>query len=66
MRNEENEDDYRYSEEARQRDFQVIWKCDSCGKERRDYPGVNEGGQCSCGGTFCEAGESYCSTGDNV
>ena len=38
-------DDYRYSEEARSHDLQLIWKCDKCKRERRDYPGVNEGGK---------------------
>ena len=52
-------DDYRYSEEAQAHDLQLIWKCDKCKRERRDYPGVNEGGKCFCGGEFQAAGESY-------
>ena len=51
-------DDYRYSVEARERDLMIIWKCDKCGRERRDRPGYNEGGRCSCGGNYQEAGES--------
>ena len=53
-------DDYRYSDEARKHDLRMVWKCDRCGHEREDYPGVNEGGACSCGGCFKEAGETYC------
>ena len=39
--------------------LQIVWKCDRCGDEREEPPGCNEGGQCSCGGTFQQAGESY-------
>lgn len=53
-------DDYRYSEEARQHDLQIIWRCDKCHRERSDYPGTNEGGtHYGCGGEWLEAGESY-------
>lgn len=51
--------DYRYSEQARECDLMIIWKCDKCGRERKDYPGVNEGGLCDCGGRDRETGESY-------
>ena len=52
--------DYRYSQQAQDRDLRIIWKCDYCGNEREDYPGWNEGGQCSrCGGEYFESGESY-------
>ena len=51
--------DYYYSDDARERDLRIIWKCDKCGMEREDYPGVNAGGQCSCGGFFVQVGESY-------
>lgn len=40
-------------------DLRVIWKCDRCHDEREDYPNCNEGGSCSCGGTWRRAGESY-------
>lgn len=58
---DERYEDYRYSREAHEHDLKIIWKCDKCGVERRDYPGWNEGGQCRCGGTFYESGESYTS-----
>lgn len=51
--------DYRYSQEAQERDLQIIWKCNQCGAEHKEYPGCNEGGQCHCGGYFQEAGETY-------
>ena len=51
--------DYRYSQEAQEHDLKIIWKCNECGREWEDYPGCNEGGQCFCGGTFFESGESY-------
>ena len=51
-------DDYRYSKEAEEHDLMLIWKCDTCGTEREDYPGVNEGGHCQCGGVFEYLGES--------
>ena len=53
------EDDYRFSQEAQARNLKIIWKCDKCGNEREEHPGWNEGGQCPCGGTFRESGESY-------
>lgn len=53
------DEDYQHSQEAQDRDLMIIWKCSQCGKERQDYPGCNEGGQCSCGGIFIESGESY-------
>lgn len=37
----------------------IIWECDKCGHQHRDYPGCNEGGNCYCGGEYQEAGESY-------
>ena len=40
-------------------DLRIIWKCDKCGRTREEYPDCNEGGQCSCGGEFQHAGESY-------
>jgi len=52
-------DDYRYSEEARDHDLRIIWRCDRCGHEREEYPGCNEGGQCFCGGKYVESGGSY-------
>ena len=54
------EDDYRYSQEAHERDLKIIWQCNHYGNSREDYPGCNEGGQCMCGGEYFEAGESYC------
>lgn len=53
------EDDWRYSDEAHRRDLLIIWKCDKCGNEQKNPPGYNEGGQCYCGGTYQESGESY-------
>ena len=52
-------EDYRFSREARQRDLKIIWKCTNCRREREEYPGVNEGGNCYCGGEWVESGESY-------
>jgi len=52
-------EDYRYSEEARERELKIVWQCTGCGRRREDYPGYNEGGMCECGGEFVEAGESY-------
>ena len=55
-------DDYRFSEEAQERDLKVIWKCSQCGLERTDYPGCNEGGaHAECGGEWQKSGESYLS-----
>lgn len=53
------QDDYRFSEEAQERDLKIIWECDKCGNTREEPPGYNEGGRCECGGTYREAGESY-------
>ena len=53
------DEDYRYSEEAMERDLRIIWRCFMCGNEREDYPGCNEGGPCNCGGEYFQAGESY-------
>lgn len=53
------DEDYRFSDEARERDLKIIWKCSKCGSTRENYPGENEGGNCYCGGEFQEAGESY-------
>ena len=39
--------------------YRIIWKCSKCGRTREEPAGYNEGGQCPCGGTFEEAGESY-------
>lgn len=52
-------DDYRYSDEAREVDLKLIWMCNSCSTVRHDYPSINEGGQCVCGGEFVNIGESY-------
>ena len=52
-------DDYRYSDEAREHELKIVWKCDRCGRTREDYPGYNEGGTCECGGEFVEDGETY-------
>lgn len=52
-------DDYRYTEEAYERNLMIRWKCNKCGDEREDYPGINEGGTCHCGGEYIENGESY-------
>jgi len=52
-------DNYRYSEESREHDLKIVWKCSRCGIEREDYLGYNEGGNCSCGGEWQECGESY-------
>ncbi len=54
-----NQDDYRYSREAQERDLKIIWACDKCGNEREDYPGHNEGGNCECGGRWFACGETY-------
>lgn len=54
-----SEYDYRYSKEAREHELKLCWKCDTCGNKRRDYPTINEGGSCHCGGTYMENGESY-------
>ena len=54
-----NEYDYRYSQEARERDLKLVWECDTCGDKFSDYPGINEGGECRCGGHYKSAGESY-------
>lgn len=51
--------DYRYTQEARDRDLRVIWRCTGCREEREDYPGYNEGGSHHCGGQWVEIGESY-------
>lgn len=45
--------------EIEEHDIMIIWKCDSCGHRRQDRPGWNEGGKCTCGGNYLEAGESY-------
>lgn len=42
-----------------ERNLKIIWGCDQCGADREEYPDCNEGGQCSCGGTFQKMGESY-------
>lgn len=47
------------SNDDRNDDLRIIWRCNTCGYEREDYPGYNEGGQCSCGGWYEEAGVSY-------
>lgn len=52
-------DDYRYSKKAQKANLMLIWECDKCDHERKDYPGINEGGRCSCGGTYQFAGEEY-------
>jgi hypothetical protein len=46
--------DYRYSDEARAHELMIIWRCSKCGSEREDYPGINEGGPCECGGAAVE------------
>ena len=57
---EDYHDDSRYSEEAREIDLRIIWRCSRCGERREDYPGCNEGGEHSgCGGEWIEMGESY-------
>ena len=53
------EEDYRFSQEASERNLMIIWECDRCHTTREDYPGVNEGGQCYCGGWYQNVGESY-------
>jgi hypothetical protein len=53
------DDDYRYSDEAQERDLRIVWRCCKCDQEREDYPGCNEGGTHYCGGEWVEAGESY-------
>ena len=54
-----DEDDFRYSQEAHEINFMLVWECDKCGKSRSDYPGINEGGDCYCGGHWRYLGESY-------
>ncbi len=54
--------EYGSREEAEQDqdlDLRIIWKCDKCAQEREDYPNCNEGGECHCGGTWHQVGESY-------
>lgn len=58
--NRDTDYDHRYSDEARDSDLRLIWRCDKCGQEREDYPGYNEGGEHhGCGGDWENAGESY-------
>lgn len=52
-------DDYRYGEEAREANLRFVWRCNKCGDRYEDYPGYNEGGNCSCGGEYQCEGESY-------
>ena len=40
-------------------DLRIVWRCDCCGNEREEPPGCNEGGPCTCGGTYEESGQSY-------
>lgn len=47
------------AERDQELDLRIVWKCNSCGDEREEYPGCNEDVQCFCGGTFQRAGESY-------
>lgn len=51
--------DYQYSQEAYNYDLKIIWRCTICGDERESEPGVNDGGQCPCGGRWSNCGESY-------
>ena len=37
----------------------IIWTCSECENEREDFPNVNEGGRCACGGNWERTGESY-------
>ena len=53
------EDNYRYSQEAQEADLRIVWECNQCWNRREDYPGINEGGDCHCGGEYKERGESY-------
>lgn len=53
------DEDYRYSQEAQEVDLKIAWTCNTCGHVREDYPGINEGGTCNCGGEYEESGESY-------
>ena len=53
------DDDHHYSQEAQEANLRLCWKCDNCGDEYEDQPGINEGGACSCGGTYLSNGESY-------
>lgn len=52
----------RHREEA-ERDpdlyLRIVWRCNKCGREREERAGYNEGGKCSCGGEYEEAGETY-------
>lgn len=56
---DDHEDDWRHSQEARDRNYRVIWQCSDCGQSRESYPSENEGGTCCCGGEWRSAGESY-------
>lgn len=59
---EEYCDDWRYSDEARERDLKIAWRCTECNQTREDYPGYNCGGtHHGCGGEWVESGESYTS-----
>lgn len=56
--------DYRDDEEERFREdegrnFRIIWECDKCKAQREEPRDCNEGGFCSCGGAWMQAGESY-------
>jgi predicted RNA-binding Zn-ribbon protein involved in translation (DUF1610 family) len=54
------EDDWRLSDEARSRDFQIHWKCPQCGYSYDSEPRVNEALNCpDCGNRTVESGESY-------
>ena len=37
----------------------IVWSCNRCGDEREEPPHYNEGGQCECGGSWVQTGESY-------
>jgi len=51
--------EYSFEEMCSERDLKYVWTCNSCGDERESEPGCNEGGQCSCGGTYEKTGETY-------
>ena len=56
-----NQHDHQYSDEAQERNLEIIWECDTCGDSYTSPPGVNEGGPCArCEhGQYKQAGEIY-------
>ena len=54
--------EYRSREDAEadpKLNLMYTWTCVKCGAEREEYPRMNEGGKCECGGEWQKTGESY-------